>query len=112
MLWSEIGSRSGEPGSTPPPRIPRSAPLLGSEYSHGSLVDLTKLVVFYEQGCQRAQLAVIFSRSTKSSSNLGKIILTPFIPLCIKSVIFSALFPQPIATYSKRFSREFDEKIG
>ena len=26
IFWSEIGSRFGEPGSTPPPIIPRSIP--------------------------------------------------------------------------------------
>ena len=26
IFWSEIGSRFEEPGSTPPPRIPRSTP--------------------------------------------------------------------------------------
>ena len=26
MFWSEIGSGFGEPGDTPPPRIPRSTP--------------------------------------------------------------------------------------
>ena len=26
MFWAEIGSGFGEPGSTPPPRIPRSTP--------------------------------------------------------------------------------------
>ena len=26
IFWSEIGSRFGEPGSTSPPRIPRSTP--------------------------------------------------------------------------------------
>ena len=26
MFWSEIGSGFGEPGGTPPPRIPRSNP--------------------------------------------------------------------------------------
>ena len=29
IFWSEIGSRFGEPGRTPPPRIPRSAPFSG-----------------------------------------------------------------------------------
>ena len=27
IFWSEIGSGFGEPGSTAPPRIPRSTPL-------------------------------------------------------------------------------------
>ena len=57
MFWSEIGSGFGELGGTPPPRIARSIPLLGRKYSHGSLVDLTKLVVFFEQGSHHAQLA-------------------------------------------------------
>ena len=26
IFWSEIGSGFGEPGGTPPPRIPRSTP--------------------------------------------------------------------------------------
>ena len=26
IFWSEIGSAFGEPGGTPPPRIPRSTP--------------------------------------------------------------------------------------
>ena len=26
IFWSEIGSRFGEPGGTPPPRVPRSTP--------------------------------------------------------------------------------------
>ena len=26
IFWSEIGSAFGEPGDTPPPRIPRSTP--------------------------------------------------------------------------------------
>ena len=30
IFWSEVGSGFGEPGSTPPPRIPRSTPLLVS----------------------------------------------------------------------------------
>ena len=29
IFWSEIGSRFGEPGRTPPPKIPRSAPFSG-----------------------------------------------------------------------------------
>jgi len=62
MFWSDVGSGFGEMGGTPPPGIARSIPLLGREYSHhghGSLVDLTKLVVFFEQRSHRAQLAVI-----------------------------------------------------
>ena len=30
IFWSEVGSGFGEPGSTPPPRIPKSTPLLVS----------------------------------------------------------------------------------
>ena len=34
IFWSEIGSRFGEPGRTPPPRIPRSAPFSGGVTGH------------------------------------------------------------------------------
>ena len=50
MFWSEIGSGFGELGGTLPPRIPRSTPLLGREYSHGCLVDLENSSSFLNKG--------------------------------------------------------------
>ena len=47
LVWNRV--RIWRTGRHTPPRIARSTPLLGREYSHGSLVDLSKLVVFFEQ---------------------------------------------------------------
>ena len=42
IFWSEIGSGFGEPGGTPPPRIPRSTPSPGRWKSEAGKVKIEK----------------------------------------------------------------------
>ena len=39
IIWSEIESGFGEPGGTPPPRIPRSTPRGIKPFVSGDLLD-------------------------------------------------------------------------
>ena len=51
-FWSEIGSAFGEPGGTPPPRIPKitPSPPLGSAYDdHGNAAENKDAHGFFSQ---------------------------------------------------------------
>ena len=67
IFWSEIGSGFGEPGGTPPPRIPRSS---GVPFPIGHifffLIKLNKFVIF------RSEVAA--ARLKRRKEPLGSII--------------------------------------
>ena len=54
MFWSEIGSGFGEPGGTPPPRIPRSTPSpLPQGLTGNSSLRTLALIVYAHPYCAR-----------------------------------------------------------
>ena len=90
LVWCSF--RIWRTGRHTPPRIARSTPLLGREYSHGSLVDLTKLVVFFEQRESAFPVGSDFFTIHKMFQK-KKIIKNGYILLCINWIGDFSAFP-------------------
>ena len=72
MFWSVIGSGFGEPGGTPPPRIPRSTPGNGTIEFRVHVGTLGRSIVYSYTSVQGMQIVKKLKHSTCSAERKRK----------------------------------------